>query len=227
MKSIAMIVGAFAILTSSAAAFAQTSLLGPTWYLFPGEKLLGSGCFYETVMQSDGNLVTYDNASTGGGSAVWQSGTQGSGAAYGTMQTDGNFVLYTAFDVPVWATNTSGQPGNKLVQENTGDLVVQSTNGQVRWQSGVSGEALGQSPCETVGSKMEVDQNTDMPGNDYTHFQMAFSFASMCGNSCAQDTRCHAFTYVPPGVQGPLAVCWLKTAPATRVAHTGMVSGHK
>ncbi|CAA6675529.1 unnamed protein product [Spirodela intermedia] len=57
---------------------------------------------YVFTMQSDCNLVLYD------GGAVWASGTNGRGTnCRATMQSDGNFVIYTGSRA-VWATNTNG-----------------------------------------------------------------------------------------------------------------------
>ncbi|WP_437746527.1 PAN domain-containing protein [Sorangium sp. So ce1504] len=42
---------------------------------------------------------------------------------------------------------------------------------------------------------------------------------------CADHDLCQAFTYVPPGVQGAQARCWLKSIANPPTAFTGMVSG--
>jgi hypothetical protein len=48
----------------------------------------------------------------------------------------------------------------------------------------------------------------DMPGSDYANFTAGTPF--ICRNSCGGDTRCQAWAWVKPGVQGPNAQCWLK-----------------
>jgi hypothetical protein len=48
----------------------------------------------------------------------------------------------------------------------------------------------------------------DMPGSDYANFAASSPFT--CRNSCGGDTRCQAWAWVKPGVQGPNAQCWLK-----------------
>src|SRR5262249_32094487 len=35
--------------------------------------------------------------------------------------------------------------------------------------------------------------------------------AVLCQHSCAGDSRCQAWTWVKPGIQGPAAHCWLKS----------------
>lgn len=48
----------------------------------------------------------------------------------------------------------------------------------------------------------------DLPGSDYDNFTAAS--ATVCRNSCGGDSRCQAWTWVKPGVQGPAGRCWLK-----------------
>ncbi|MEU7550930.1 FG-GAP-like repeat-containing protein [Streptomyces sp. NPDC044571] len=45
------------------------------------------------------------------------------------MQTDGNLVLYTKDNKPVWATNTNGHKGALARMQNDGNLVVYEANG--------------------------------------------------------------------------------------------------
>jgi hypothetical protein len=57
-----------------------------------------------TVMQSDGNLVTYDPNNR----PIWASNTDRRGGVKLVMQNDGNAVIYRADNQAVWATNTFG-----------------------------------------------------------------------------------------------------------------------
>jgi len=61
-------------------------------------------------------------------------------------------------------------------------------------------------------AKMTVEKNTDRPGSDYNAFWMDKPQANMCRQACKTDSRCVAYTYVKPGVQGEKARCWLKNA---------------
>ncbi|WP_293064365.1 MULTISPECIES: hypothetical protein [unclassified Moorena] len=54
-----------------------------------------------TIMQDDGNFVTY-----GYPEALWSSGTSGSLGAYLMLQDDGNIVIYQPHPDPIWTTNT-------------------------------------------------------------------------------------------------------------------------
>lgn len=49
----------------------------------------------------------------------------------------------------------------------------------------------------------------NLPGSDYTSFDA--SAPLQCSNSCGGDSRCEAWTWVKPGIQGPTGRCWLKS----------------
>lgn len=55
------------------------------------------------IFQGDGNLVTY-----GGGRAIWNTRTGGSGANHFEVQSDGNLVIYRG-STPVWDSLTTGR----------------------------------------------------------------------------------------------------------------------
>lgn len=55
-----------------------------------------------TVMQGDGNLVSYSND----GTPFWASGTHGYAGAKAVLQDDGNFVVYDVAGNPLWASRT-------------------------------------------------------------------------------------------------------------------------
>lgn len=48
----------------------------------------------------------------------------------------------------------------------------------------------------------------DLPGSDYANFNASSWF--VCRNTCGGDSRCQAWTWVKPGIQGPTGRCWLK-----------------
>jgi PAN domain len=53
----------------------------------------------------------------------------------------------------------------------------------------------------------------NLPGHDYAHFDAPSAF--VCRTTCGGESRCQAYTWVKPGIQGPSGVCWLKhTLPA-------------
>lgn len=61
------------------------------------------------------------------------------------------------------------------------------------------------------------EYNTDRPGSDFHSFNLHSADPGLCESACNGDSRCRAWTYVRPGVQGHTARCWLKHAvPAAR-----------
>lgn len=67
----------------------------------------------------------------------------------------------------------------------------------------------------------------DRPGFDYANFQQMSPRAILCQNRCDSDTRCRAWTYVKPGVQGANARCWLKDRVPKAVKSNCCTSGIK
>jgi hypothetical protein len=105
--------------------------LMPGQSLRAGQKLTWSG--YEVTLQTDGNFVLYH----AGGPAIWDAGTQGSGATTVTMQTDGNLVIYAGTHA-VWDANTQGHPGAYLALQDDGNMVVYAGTTAL-WQSDTMG----------------------------------------------------------------------------------------
>ena len=91
--------------------------------LKPGDALTSQNGRYRFELQSDGNLVL-----TGPTGLAWDSDTRGEGAATAEMQTDGNFVLYTADRGVVWSADTTG-PGAHLVLQDDRNIVIVGADG--------------------------------------------------------------------------------------------------
>src|SRR5260370_41701009 len=79
--------------------------------LNPNDDVVSNNGRFQLTMQSDGNLVLYDNAS--GRKNLWSSGTQGQAVNNCIMQSDGNLVIY-GFPNPVWDSGTQGHPNAYL-----------------------------------------------------------------------------------------------------------------
>jgi hypothetical protein len=47
---------------------------------------------------------------------------------------------------------------------------------------------------------------------DFGSFTLSSASPAMCQAACRKDSRCKAWTYVRPRIQGPSAVCYLKNA---------------
>jgi hypothetical protein len=67
--------------------------------------------------------------------------------------------------------------------------------------------------------------NIDRPGADYRNFDLPAPSPEMCRNQCMSDPACVAFTYVNPGVQAPVARCWLKSQVPPPVPNGCCISG--
>jgi hypothetical protein len=69
--------------------------------------------------------------------------------------------------------------------------------------------------------------NVDLPGNDYTSFELQKPRPRLCQEVCLRDGKCEAWTYVHPGFIGPLASCWLKSKAEPPQANPCCISGTK
>ena len=86
-------------------------------------------------MQSDGNLVLYQN----GVAALWNTGSEGKLGYVAVMQTDGNFVLYDRRAKALWNSGTYGHPGARLEVQTDGNLVVYTGSTPI-WASHTGGK---------------------------------------------------------------------------------------
>lgn len=71
-------------------------------------------------------------------------------------------------------------------------------------------------------SAFAVD-NTNLPGSDYANFPAPS--ATVCRNTCGGESKCKAYTWVKPGIQGPGGMCWLKDAEPSIVRDSCCDSG--
>lgn len=77
-----------------------------------------------------------------------------------------------------------------------------------------------------VSASPSVEVNTDRPGSDYYRTKIGGdALPEHCGDKCAADASCKAWTFVKPGVQGPTAMCYLKRAVTQSVKTNCCVSG--
>jgi hypothetical protein len=84
-----------------------------------GARLASSNGKYELVMQSNGNLVLFGRGKT----VIWSTGTGTAGSVLLNQQ-DGNLVVVTPDDKPVWAAMTQGHDDTVLTLQNDGNLVI-------------------------------------------------------------------------------------------------------
>jgi hypothetical protein len=84
---------------------------------------------------------------------------------------------------------------------------------------------ISQTAEATVRTSMEF--KTNRPGDDYLEIVMAEPSPELCAEECVKDSRCKAYTYVTPGIQGRDARCWLKSKPPLSVPDPCCTSGVK
>jgi hypothetical protein len=108
----------------------------PDGYLFPGQSLYTANRTYRLAMQTDGNLVLYDQNMK----PLWDTGTSGIPVAYVSLQGDGNLVLYSQSGRPVWNSNTVGNSGDNLTIQQDGNLVIYSSGDTPLWDTGTNGD---------------------------------------------------------------------------------------
>jgi hypothetical protein len=119
--------------------------------LAQGQEIDSPNGRFRALMQTDGNFVIYDQ-----GSAIWATGTQGTGLAPYRLavQPDGNLVIYgsSANDVSLpgfgvckansaciatWATGTGGGSAPyTLKMQDDGNLVLYDSTSSAVWASG-------------------------------------------------------------------------------------------
>lgn len=71
----------------------------------------------------------------------------------------------------------------------------------------------------------EFEPNTDRPGSDIRSLNLPRPDPNLCREACVGESRCRAWTYVRPGVQGPSARCWLKHSVPPARRNTNCTSG--
>lgn len=135
----------------NATAFGNSISAGET--LNAGDAIVSSNGWFRSIMQSDGNFVTYDKA----GTVRWASNTAyGTGYTYSlAMQTDGNLVIYKSGEA-IWATNTN------LKADLSGLTFVgwYPTDVNIGRSGGFGYECVGFSPTATGQTRTETESFT-------------------------------------------------------------------
>lgn len=105
-------------------------ILNGGFELLTGQSMRSIDSRFRLTLQSDGNLVLYDNLNR----ALWSSGTNGKPVTRCLMQNDGNLVLYDNNFVHYWASNTHMFAGAYLRLQDDGNLVIYQGSA-ARWAS--------------------------------------------------------------------------------------------
>ncbi len=76
-----------------------------------------------------------------------------------------------------------------------------------------------------IDQQVNFEVNTNRGGSDYERSELQVANPDQCFERCRTDSRCAAWTFVRPGVQGPLAVCYLKNPAPAPTPNDCCVSG--
>jgi hypothetical protein len=142
------------------------------------------------IMQTDGNLVLYQQD----GTVVWSTGTGGQdcsgGQCVAIFQTDGNFVVYNG-GTPLWSSGTSGHPDAQLIlSPRSPQLEIITGDDSVLWATTTSFSAgtfqLGQGASFGFGSltlSMQTDGNLVL----YSPSGTPLWYTATSGQDCSGD----------------------------------------
>jgi hypothetical protein len=130
---------------------------------------------------------------------------------------DGRFTKLRG-DSNTWVAQSCDLIGKYSVRDQRGFTSCQD---YTRVQCGCSRAVPGNSTCAAflaahpapvTGAMGPLEYDTNRGGGDYNNpwNEAATPDPAMCRARCEQDGRCHSFTWVRPGVQGPVGRCWLK-----------------
>jgi hypothetical protein len=142
-------------------------------------------------------------------------------------------------------TSTPSPPGNGLIDTAKQCAQLCAVDGRCRaftfWPSGTRSDTI-LGLCElknatpfgipfprlSSGVRRGLEYNVDRPGSDLQALDQDPPSAEYCQAACAANPACKAFTFVPPGIQGFSARCYLKSAipgAVSNAATEGLVSG--
>lgn len=89
----------------------------------------------------------------------------------------------------------------------------------------LTGSPAADAASPAVQSCSAMEQDTNRIGQDYRSFFLPNPDPAQCQAACAAESRCRAWTYVKPGVQGSQARCWLKHGMPSPKRDKNCVSG--
>ena len=115
------------------------------WTLYPGQGITSPSGLYTLVMQTDGNLVFYQQAV-----AVWHSHTYGNADAKLVLQKNGQMYVVSAAGRVLWQSLPNASVPAFLQLEDDGNVVSYSTTFVPVWASKSSPSVLTDYPAQTT-----------------------------------------------------------------------------
>lgn len=171
-----------------------------------GEWLQSKNMKFRLTLQANGNLVLKDMDT---GTLEWRSQTVGKPAAYLMLLQNGNLVLFSTSDQPLWTSGTAGSGATELVLTDNGRLKLKKGDNVV-WSVGNENNGGGNGdqepniililvddfPWYGTSVKMEAGNkasytsyqrtpNIDKLANRGLTFSRAYASAPICGPSRA------------------------------------------
>ena len=137
--------------------------LGPDERLVADQSIDSNNGRASLVMQSDGNLVLYENIPGTDRRAWWASNTFEAGST-AVMQGDGNLVVSGPSGSPIWASHTEGHPGALFSIQDDGNGVIYGGDGKYLW------DTVTVFPPVDIGNRIGF-----VPGRDGFHFANEFT----------------------------------------------------
>jgi len=133
---------------------------------------------------------------------------------------------FRRLEVDIPAAVCAANPGHSRITARvevrvTGDTGCENPSGVNDW--GIT--EISPSYPVSCGDVIPHSTNTDRPGQDYRNFTLSTPDWHACYEACVADTRCQAWTYVRPGVQGSQARCWLKNGVPAAHSDSCCISG--
>jgi hypothetical protein len=89
----------------------------------------------------------------------------------------------------------------------------------------LGGNLRSASDGKTSEGSLTYEPDTNRYGDDYKSIDLTNPDPYVCQHACQEDSKCQAYTYVPPGIQGSNAKCWLKNLQPAITSARGLVSG--
>jgi subtilisin family serine protease len=104
----------------------DTVWIGET--MMPGQSRRSHAGDFELRMQTDGNLVLYQD-----GVVFWHSNTWGNPGARLVFQPDGNLAVLATDNRRLWDTKTAGKRGDRFIVQSDSNLVMYRVSHPVWW----------------------------------------------------------------------------------------------
>jgi hypothetical protein len=98
--------------------------------LRPGQQIWSANAQYYLTYESGGHLVLYSESPN---AKCWESGTDRQTPGFCRMEGYGTLVIYGQGGRQVWASNSGGSEGSRLLVRNDGRVAIYQPDGRQLW----------------------------------------------------------------------------------------------